>query len=61
MRSFMRISGVLSAVTALLVANVNVAENLDQKWIAGGSAKWVSSSGDKSPTNAMVNIGSMRQ
>lgn len=61
MRPFIRISGVLYAVTAILVANVSVAENVEQKWIAGGSVKWVSSSGDKSPTDAMVDIGSMRQ
>jgi len=61
MRSLLRISGVLSAVCTILVANVSVAENVDQKSIAGGSVKWVSSSGDKSPTDAMVDIGSMRQ
>ena len=57
----MRISGILFAVTAILAANVSVAENVDPKWIAGGSVKWVSSSGDKSPTDALVDIGSMRQ
>lgn len=57
----MRISGILSAVATILVANVSVAENVDPKWIGGGSVKWVSSSADKSPTDAMVDIGSMRQ
>ena len=61
MEPSMRISGILSALTAIMVANVSVAQNVDHKWIAGGSVKWVSSSGDKSPTDAMINIGSMRQ
>lgn len=57
----MRKSGVFLALTAILVANVSLAEEVDQKSIAAGSAQWVSSSGDKSPTDAMVDAGSMRR
>ncbi len=49
----MGVSGIFYAVTSILVSDVCVAENVDQKRIAGGSVKWVSSSGDKSPTDAM--------
>ncbi|MFB8344899.1 hypothetical protein ACWGNA_27475 [Brucella cytisi] len=57
----MRKSRVLLTLTAILVANVSLAEEVDQKSIAAGSVQWVSSSGDKSPTDALVDIGSMRQ
>ena len=57
----MRESGVLLTLTAILVVNVSIAEEVDRNLIAAGSAQWVSSNGDKSPTDAMVDIGSMRQ
>ncbi|MFB8343468.1 hypothetical protein ACWGNA_20345 [Brucella cytisi] len=57
----MREAAVLLALTAILVANDSLAEEVDQNSIAAGSAQWVSSSGDKSPTDALVDIGSMRQ
>jgi hypothetical protein len=60
-RSFIRKSSVLLALTAILVANVNIADEVDQNLIAAGSAQWVSNSGDKSSTDAMVDIGPMRQ
>ena len=57
----MRISGNSLRRYRLLAANVSVAENVDPKWIAGGSVKWVNSSGEKPPTDALADIGSMRQ
>lgn len=57
----MRKSGALFAFIATSVSNVSVAEEVDQKLIAAGSTRLVSSGGDKSPTDAMVDIGSMRQ
>ena len=57
----MQKSGVLIALAAILVVNISVAEELGHKSIAAGSTQWVSSSGDKSSTDAMVDIGTMRQ
>ncbi|KAB2693694.1 hypothetical protein F9K79_21025 [Ochrobactrum sp. Kaboul] len=57
----MRKSGALFAFIAISVSNVSVAEEVDQRLTAAGLTRWVSSSGDKSPTDAMVDIGSMRQ
>ncbi|WP_273786531.1 hypothetical protein [Brucella intermedia] len=54
-------SEVLVALAAMSVVNISLAEEVDQKSIAVGSAHWVSSSGDKSSTDAMVDIGTMRQ
>jgi len=57
----MRKSRVLLTLATILFANVSLAEEVDQKLIAAGLAQWVSSSGDRSPTDAMIDIGSMRQ
>jgi len=61
MRACMPKSGVFVAMAAILVVNISVAEELDHKSIAAGSALWVSNSGDESSTDAMVDIGTMRQ
>lgn len=61
MRACMPKAGVFIALAAILVVNISVAEELDHKSIAAGSAQWVSSSGDESPTDAMADIGTMRQ
>lgn len=45
----------------ILVVNISVAEELGHKSIATGSAQWVSNIGDKSSTDAMVDIGAVRQ
>ncbi len=61
MRACMPKSGVFVALAAILVVNISVAEELDHKSIAAGSAQWVSSRGDESSTDAMVDIGAIHQ
>lgn len=63
MKPFMQKLGLLFVLFALPVTKVCLADGMEisPSMIAGGSPKWVANSGDKSMTDAMVDIGTMRQ